>query len=93
MKRIVFIGILLVSGISLAKPVNITGKEVKKPKKRNYKAYRIINFHASAFREGIDWCRTSGGLKMIQLDPNKGYLYRYICNNPKHTLKAGFSNE
>jgi len=95
MKNKVIILALALTAISFntagCKEINIDGKKTKSIK-HHRKGMPIINIKIRAIREAHNWCYTSGGLRSIQIDPNKGYLYRYICKHPKHTLDAGYPN-
>lgn len=77
----------VVSSCAVAKPVNITVRNAETYQKKN-SAKRIINVHASAMADAINWCRTSGGLKYISIDPNKNYLYKYVCRESRQTPRS-----
>jgi len=92
MKKFIILTLVITAIASIgcdAKTLNF-GKETKRCPKAVYNKLKI---KFSVFRDAIRWCRTSGGLKSIVFDPNKGYLYRYICKAPRHTLNAGYKND
>ena len=88
---ILFLALTAISFNAGCKEVNIDGVH-RKSIHRKTKGMPIININIRAIKEAMRWCRTSGGLKTIQLDPNKNYLYIYICRYPKHTIDAGYPN-
>ena len=99
MKKITLIAIVVIAASAAsAIPISITGQwptkktqrkitqrkiTQRKITQRKITRQRIIRVHNTAFLDAQSWCRTAGGLKYIEIDPHKNYLYRYICRNTK----------
>jgi len=85
MKKLLIVSLLLSCLSASCGPVKVIGstkpKTVPKAKIKPVKPLALINVYPSAFRSCNAWCR--GQCKAIQIDPNQGHLWRYLCHGDK----------
>jgi len=79
---VLLIGTAQCAGHSINKSIIHIAAPKAKPKakpKLKAKAKRRIRVHNSAFKACQDWCRSR--CDYIEIDPNQGHLYRYVCRD------------